>query len=164
MTDHDHAVVILLVEENAMDVELTLDAFRQVRFPNRIEVARNGRQALDYLFGEGPLTDHGRYPLPNLGLADGLALSSPTVHWMTDVGPGLTQIADPFRQSRLGARERLGCGAFEFRLGDGALRAARDEVLRTHVGSPQPLALIAEFGLTPVELPGSLASPGTSPR
>ncbi len=44
---------ILLVEDNAMDVELILDAFREARLGNRIQVAVNGTEALAYLFGEG---------------------------------------------------------------------------------------------------------------
>lgn len=46
-------VDILLVEDNADDVELTLHAFKQSRIANRITVAPDGQDALDYLFGEG---------------------------------------------------------------------------------------------------------------
>ena len=61
---------ILLVDDNRMDVELALDAFREVRFANRIEVAGGGQQALDYLFGQGEYADRTRYPLPVLTLLD----------------------------------------------------------------------------------------------
>lgn len=61
---------ILLVDDNRMDVELTLDAFREVHFANRIEVAGGGQQALDYLFGHGVHADRERYPLPDLILLD----------------------------------------------------------------------------------------------
>jgi CheY-like chemotaxis protein len=46
-------VDILLVEDNADDVELTLHAFKKVRFANRVQVVTDGQQALDYLFCEG---------------------------------------------------------------------------------------------------------------
>ncbi len=62
--------LILLVEDNRMDVELTLDAFREARFTNPIQVASNGREALDYLFGLGNFQDRQLHPLPSLVLLD----------------------------------------------------------------------------------------------
>ena len=44
---------ILLVEDNRMDAELTLDAFHEAKLVNTIHVASNGEAALDYLFGRG---------------------------------------------------------------------------------------------------------------
>jgi two-component system response regulator len=41
---------ILLVEDNPDDVELTLLALRREKLANRIEVARDGEEALDFLF------------------------------------------------------------------------------------------------------------------
>jgi CheY-like chemotaxis protein/DNA-binding XRE family transcriptional regulator len=46
-------VDILLVEDNTDDVELTLRAFQQARFTNRIEVVKDGAAALDFLFYRG---------------------------------------------------------------------------------------------------------------
>jgi CheY-like chemotaxis protein len=43
-------VEILLVEDNLADVELTLHALRQEKVANHIEVARDGEEALDFLF------------------------------------------------------------------------------------------------------------------
>lgn len=61
---------ILLVEDNLMDIELTLDAFREAHLKNTIQVAQNGQQALDYLFGRGKYSDRAAYPMPNLVLLD----------------------------------------------------------------------------------------------
>ena len=61
---------ILLVEDNRMDVELTLDAFEQVHLANQITVAANGQEALDYLFGRHDYADRQRHPLPDLILLD----------------------------------------------------------------------------------------------
>jgi two-component system response regulator len=43
--------VILLVEDNADEVELALDALKQCKISNRVVVQRDGAAALDYLFG-----------------------------------------------------------------------------------------------------------------
>jgi two-component system response regulator len=61
---------ILLIEDNRMDVELTLDAFKEARIANTIQVARNGQEGLDYLFGRGEFADRQKYPLPYLILLD----------------------------------------------------------------------------------------------
>lgn len=44
---------ILLVEDNPQDEMLILRALRKINLANGIDVARDGQQALDYLFCEG---------------------------------------------------------------------------------------------------------------
>lgn len=46
-------VDILLVEDNGDDVELTMHAFKQARFANRVQVVSDGQEALDFLFCTG---------------------------------------------------------------------------------------------------------------
>jgi len=46
----EEPVEILLVEDNASDLELTLHALKRHRLANRIEIVRDGQEALDYLF------------------------------------------------------------------------------------------------------------------
>lgn len=61
---------ILVVDDNRMDIELALDAFREARLVNRIETVESGREALDYLFGLQRFSDRQRFPLPDLILLD----------------------------------------------------------------------------------------------
>ncbi len=63
-------ILILLVEDSEADIDLTLDAFRQARLANKIQVCRSGSEALDYVFGQGEYTDRRLYPLPDLVLLD----------------------------------------------------------------------------------------------
>jgi two-component system response regulator len=44
---------ILVVDDNADDVTLALEAFRKNKVANPVMVLRDGKQALDYLFGTG---------------------------------------------------------------------------------------------------------------
>src|SRR5213078_444724 len=56
-----YEVEILLVEDNASDVELTLRALKTRNLANRIFIARDGAEAIDLFFGDGshPLRDIG---------------------------------------------------------------------------------------------------------
>jgi CheY-like chemotaxis protein len=49
----DHVVEVLIVEDNPQDLELTLRALHKANLSNRIQVARDGAEALDFLFCEG---------------------------------------------------------------------------------------------------------------
>jgi CheY-like chemotaxis protein len=40
---------ILYAEDNENDIELTLEAFKQCKLQNRIDVVRDGQQVIDYL-------------------------------------------------------------------------------------------------------------------
>lgn len=59
---------ILLVEDNQKDEALTLRALKKANIGNRVAVARDGVQAIDYLLGTG--VDGNRNELPQLILLD----------------------------------------------------------------------------------------------
>ncbi|MEY2584847.1 MAG: hypothetical protein QOD80_873 [Verrucomicrobiota bacterium] len=61
---------ILLVEDNPTDLELALRVFRKHELANRIEVARDGAEALDFLFGEGAHAGRGGLQIPKVILLD----------------------------------------------------------------------------------------------
>jgi two-component system response regulator len=61
---------ILLVEDNADDELLTLRAFKKNNILNRIEVARDGVEALDVLFGPGERDASAAPMLPQIVLLD----------------------------------------------------------------------------------------------
>jgi len=61
---------ILLVEDNADDEALTLRAFAKNNIKNQVVVARDGAEALDYLFAEGAYKGRDPNDLPQLALLD----------------------------------------------------------------------------------------------
>lgn len=61
---------ILLVEDNSQDLELTLRALKKANLANRIEIARDGVEALDFIFGEGQHSERANAPTPKLILLD----------------------------------------------------------------------------------------------
>ena len=68
MTDAQQNIIeILLVEDNEPDVLLTLEAFEEASVPNRLHVARDGVEALQFLRREGP---HKDAPRPDVILMD----------------------------------------------------------------------------------------------
>jgi len=63
-------IEILLVEDNPDDLEMTLHALRQANVANRIQVARDGAEALDFIFCEGPFAARKMASGPKIILLD----------------------------------------------------------------------------------------------
>jgi CheY-like chemotaxis protein len=61
---------ILLVEDNPDDIELTLRALHKNRITNEIVVAKDGVEALDYLFGTGNYAGRETVKMPSVVLLD----------------------------------------------------------------------------------------------
>jgi two-component system response regulator len=62
--------IILLVEDNPDDEELTLRALKQSHVLNDVFVVRDGEEALDYLFGAGKYAGRDATSLPQVVLLD----------------------------------------------------------------------------------------------
>ncbi len=61
---------ILLIEDEEAHAQLTKRAIRKAGNANRIDVAYDGEEALDYLFNNGKYADKSKYPYPGLILLD----------------------------------------------------------------------------------------------
>ena len=68
--DANRDIRILLVDDDAADVERTLGMLRRCGLEAAVQVARGGQEALDHLFGRGQFQDRIRYPLPDLIFLD----------------------------------------------------------------------------------------------
>ena len=66
----DNPKVILLVEDNPDDEELTLRALKKNHIKNDVVVARDGVEAIDYLFGTGSHAGRNPEHLPEVVLLD----------------------------------------------------------------------------------------------
>lgn len=62
-------IEILLVEDNALDAELTMRALKKGKLANKVMWVKDGQQALDYLFRQGDYTQRDDMP-PRLVLLD----------------------------------------------------------------------------------------------
>lgn len=61
---------ILLVEDNSSDEELTLLALNKSKLTNKVIVARDGAEALDYLFARGTYAGRDPADMPHIVLLD----------------------------------------------------------------------------------------------
>lgn len=61
---------ILLIEDNPDDIELTRIAFAEAGLDSRLEVVRDGAEALDYLFARGEHADRDLARPPAIVLLD----------------------------------------------------------------------------------------------
>ena len=68
--NENNAVELLLVEDNPQDLELTLRALQKAHIANRIQIARDGVEALDYIFGEGAFAGRRIEDAPRVILLD----------------------------------------------------------------------------------------------
>ena len=63
-------IELLLIEDNPQDLELALLALQQGSVPPRVHVARDGAEALDFIFCQGPYADRHITNQPKVILLD----------------------------------------------------------------------------------------------
>jgi len=63
-------VELLIVEDSPQDLELALRALKKANFTNKIHVARDGAEALDFIFGSGAHAGRKPEDAPRLILLD----------------------------------------------------------------------------------------------
>ena len=61
---------ILLVEDRQDDIDLTLRSLKENKITNKVDVARDGAEALDYIFATGAYSDRNIEDLPSVVLLD----------------------------------------------------------------------------------------------
>ena len=67
---NSNEVEILLVDDSQDDIDLTLHALRAENLANRVFIARDGEEALDFLFCKGPHAERSFEKPPKLVLLD----------------------------------------------------------------------------------------------
>jgi two-component system response regulator len=65
-----NTVEILIVEDTAEDLDLALCALRKAKITNHIQVARDGEEALEFIFCEGPFSERKMEDGPKVVLLD----------------------------------------------------------------------------------------------
>lgn len=61
---------VLLIEDDDSDVIFLKRAFVKAGLPHRLQVAEDGRRAIDYLSGAGRYADREKHPIPTHVLLD----------------------------------------------------------------------------------------------
>lgn len=131
---------LLYAENDENDVFLFHRALKRVGFAYRFESCRNGREAVAYLRGDGPLGDRQRYPLPSLLVLD---LKMPEMNGMevlkwarTDGGFGTLPImlfSSSTQPSDIDEAVKWGANAYAIKPGtpqqlESMMKKIRDEV------------------------------------
>jgi len=68
--DEDNKVEVLMVEDSEEDLQLALRSFRKANFLNHVYVVRDGAEALDFIFCQGPYARRRMEDTPRVILLD----------------------------------------------------------------------------------------------
>jgi len=70
VTEGKNIVNILIIEDNLDDIEITKRALKEAKIINKLQIARDGQEALDFLKHRGQYQDKDSNPKPGLILLD----------------------------------------------------------------------------------------------
>lgn len=129
----DSNLPILAVEDNSEDEELTLRALTKNHIHNLVVVARDGVEALDYLFGRGSCSGRDLSVMPQLILLD---LKHPKV-----VG------FDVLRQLRADVRTRLLPSSMKRQHREGTYISGANSYVRKPADFAQFIEAVRQLGL-----------------
>ena len=139
---------ILQVEDDSNDVFFFKRAMKKAGAANPIQVASDGREAIDYLQGAGKFADRAQFPLPALVLLDlklPYVMGMEVLRWIRQQ-PGIPMVVVMLTASSedadIAGAYRLGANGFlvkpsEASKMDNMVKAIRDFWL-THNALPQP--------------------------
>jgi two-component system response regulator len=68
--DEANGVDVLMVEDSEEDLQLALRSFRKANFLNHVHVVRDGAEALDFIFCQGPYASRRMEDTPRVILLD----------------------------------------------------------------------------------------------
>ena len=109
---------ILQVEDDENDVFLLQHAMKKAGVANPIQVASDGRQAIQYLSGVGKFEDRERFPLPGLVLLDlklPYVMGLDVLKWIREqpgTGPVVVILTASAEGEDIASAYRLGANAF----------------------------------------------------
>jgi len=66
----DHAINIIVAEDDADDQDLLREAFKESKFLHNVQFVEDGEQLMQYLKREGKYSDRKKYPDPGIVLLD----------------------------------------------------------------------------------------------
>lgn len=90
-------------------------------------------------------------------VAEGLALSTPTLQWMVlQEKTGKTEALTNLPQTIFKDSCKNGYGGFGFRKDENQLINAWNDILKSYIGTREHVHLVSKFGFTTAELPGEI--------
>lgn len=160
---------VLLVEDDPNDVFFFRRAMNKAGINNRVQVARDGQEAIDYLNGANGFADRAAFPLPDLILLDlklPFVMGLDVLKWIRQQSdlPAIVVILSSSQESPdIAAAYRLGANGYLVKPADlsqldATVRAINDYWFKQNI--PPPVSPVG--WLTPSNLGGPRSAPANN--